>query len=122
MDTKTFIEQVKRNEILDALKSRDYSSLSLKEAFGVISEYPDAIGQLIFGKYRLIITWSSGSSKSICKSEDYIYTLNIASEDNYGNFNWESMKSKELLTRQLFYYMPLIQRFVVDALTDTIDY
>lgn len=46
------------------------------------------------------------------------YVLNIASTENFGAFEWRTMKS--LLKRQMFIFMPLIQKFIVDARTDTL--
>ena len=105
------------------------------------------IGTLTFGKFRLAIehygkhdNFSSNYSDkemvdlinndldmafyaSIVKYDDYVYVLNIAYEDYYGpsgNKPWGPECPPETLHRHLGPYMPIIQKFMVDALTDNL--
>ena len=47
-----------------------------------------------------------------------MFSLNIASTEDYGVFDLNN--AEELLNRQLLIFMPIIQKFIIDALTDTI--
>lgn len=105
------------------------------------------IGTLTFGKFRLAIehygehdNFSSNYSDkemidlinndldmafyaSIVKYDDYVYILNIAYEDYYGPSGhkpWGPECTPETLHRHLAPYMPIIQKFMVDALTDNL--
>ena len=57
---------------------------------------------------------------AVNKIEDNNYILNIASTHNLGAFEWHG--EKELLNRQLSAFMPIINRFIVDVLTDSFKY
>jgi hypothetical protein len=47
------------------------------------------------------------------------FILNISSTENFGAFDWKN--AKELLERQFRMFMPIIQKFMVDALTDSLE-
>lgn len=141
------INITKRNEILDAIwygkvYGKDLSSISLKDMMGPVRDILD-IGQLLFGKYRLVLIYDKRKEglhslfpadkdiaefisnhieeafkKAITEYEPYIYVLNIASVENFGAFTWE--KAGDLLNKQLNIFMPIIQKFIVVAMTDTI--
>lgn len=55
---------------------------------------------------------------SISKIDDHTYTINIASTMNLGAFEWKN--EKELLDRQLSAFMPIIEKFIVGVLTDSL--
>lgn len=145
---KDLIELTKRNEVLDALWysqifNKNIEDLPAKDIFGAAGEVLD-IGQLIFGKYRLVLIYnktvsglytryssddelrdyidnhlSTAFKEAIIPYKPYIYTINLASVTNYGAFSWE--KSGDLLERQLSIFMPIIKEFMVRAVTDTIE-
>ena len=142
------VEITGHNEVLDAewycnLFGKDVSSLSIRDCLGVVGDTLD-LGQLIVGKYRLIIIYDKEKYglHQLFPSEDMmekcilsdlrntfksavtsymegIYFLNIAPVENFGAFDWK--KSKDILARQLKIFMPIIQKFMVDALTDSIN-
>lgn len=56
---------------------------------------------------------------SISKIDNHTYTINIASTMNFGAFEWKN--EKELLDRQLSAFMPVIKKFIVDVLTDSLE-
>lgn len=70
----------------------------------------DAIESNIEEAFGLLIKKISNNS----------YALDIAINENFGNFPWEDGWTKDLLNEQLTIYMPLIQKFIADAMTDTI--
>lgn len=139
------IERFGKNEVLDALwycnvMHINITNVPLKAMLGIAGEV-GGIGQLIFGRYRLIVIYDKkreglhnlfSSDESIkdhiahsldrafeaalCKHLPYIYILNIASTDNFGAFSLS--KEKDLVEKQLKLYMPIIQKFMIDALTD----
>lgn len=51
--------------------------------------------------------------EAVFKKKEAPYFLNIASTENFGAFEWENMRS--LLKRQMTTYMPIIQKFIIDA-------
>ena len=55
---------------------------------------------------------------SICKQEDETFLLNIASTEDFSFFEWKH--AKNLLQRQLGMFMPVIEKFMEDALTGTL--
>lgn len=56
----------------------------------------------------------------IRKIDDKTYYIEIKPNVQYGNFPWEDGWAKDLLNKQLTIYMPLIQKFISDAMTNTI--
>lgn len=147
---KNLVEVFQRNEVLDAIwycdcLEKNVSDLSVRQLLGIVGDFP-IIGQLIFGKYRLLITWGNTVSlsnnfqsdksmrdsilrdpklyflKSIYKKEDYIYILDITTVENFGAFCWKREWAKNLLKQQLVTFLPIIQEFVTDAITDTLDF
>ena len=141
------IEITGRSEVLDALwfcdrLSVNSDTLSLRDMLGVSGEILD-IGQLLFGKYRIVLIYDKmqyglhqkfmsdayvakyinsyteeAFKEAVRPYKPYIYVLNIASVENFGAFSWD--KAGDLLHKQLTIYMPIIQKFMVDALTDTL--
>lgn len=137
------VEILKTNMVLEALKFRDAKNLTVEEAFGIMGEVPYAEGQLIFGKYRLIIEWDLAHhskiegktstekeeyikkhadelfEKCVYKHRDYIYVLNVAMEgytDVRFECTFEAFKASRI---KLF--LPIIQLFIVKSLTDTME-
>jgi hypothetical protein len=55
---------------------------------------------------------------AINMQDDYVFSLNIASAEDFGAFDLEN--AKDLLNKQLLIFIPIIQKFIVDALTDTL--
>lgn len=141
-----YIEIFKTNMFLDAAKyvgEENIGNVSPVIALGVMGEVPYAEGQLIFGKYRLILEWNWKSpiklkgktckdmeeyikthteelyTKYVCKHSDYVYTLNVAM-DNFPDVKFEySFNTFKALAIKNF--MPIIQLFIAKALTDTIE-
>lgn len=58
--------------------------------------------------------------QAIDKYDDYIYVLNIATHECFGNFSWAEGWSKDLLNQQLDTFMPIIQKFIADAVTNSL--
>ena len=56
---------------------------------------------------------------SINKVDVNSYLLNIASTVNLGAFEWEN--EKELLNKQLSMFTPIINKFIIAALTNTLE-
>lgn len=141
------VEITGHNEALDAewycnLFGRGISSLSIRDCLGVAGDVLD-LGQLIVGKYRIVIIYdkekyglhqllpsddkmekyiqsnlSDAFNNAVILYQEGIYLLNIVSVENFGAFDWKN--AKDILDRQLKIFMPIIQKFIVDALTDTL--
>lgn len=141
------VEITGHSEALDAewfcsLLGKDTSSLSIRDCLGAVGDILD-VGQLIFGKYRLVIIYDkqqfglfsffssdkrvgdyifnnteSAFYEAIKEHSPGIYVLNIASVENFGAFDWKN--AKDLLNKQLQIFMPIIQKFMADALTDSL--
>lgn len=58
--------------------------------------------------------------KYAIKNEGNTYYLNIASSEDYGDFDWKGEWAKSLLNKQLSIFMPIIQKIIANALTDTL--
>ena len=56
---------------------------------------------------------------SINKVDVNSYLLNIASTINLGSFEWKN--EKELLNKQLSMFTPIINKFIVAVLTNTLE-
>lgn len=52
------------------------------------------------------------------KVEDKAYLLNIASTEDFGAFEWKN--AKDIIDRQLTVFMPIVQKFMVSALSKTL--
>lgn len=59
--------------------------------------------------------------ESILKKNNSPYLLNIASTEKFGAFPWEGGWPKQYLNKQLSIFMPIIQKFIADALTDKLE-
>ena len=94
--------------------------MSVKDLLGLQFEIPDLIFQINVGKYRLAITYGKGKVGIIKKYKGNIYTLNIRDEGPHASFNWKSGWARNLINKQLSIFMPIIQKFMVDALTDSL--
>lgn len=58
---------------------------------------------------------------AINKIDDNKFILNIASTEDFGDFDWNGdIWSDNLLKKQLTIYMPLIQKFICGAMTGTL--
>lgn len=144
-----YVENYKTYEYLDALRLRGtLDGLSVKELWELLPKVPCGhIGSIIFGKYKLCIEHYGETEGinlrysdremlelikndinkaflvSIHKYDDYVYVLNIAYEDYFGpsgNKPSGAECSPKLLNKHLAPYMPIIQKFMVDALTDNL--
>lgn len=93
---------------------------SVKDLLGLQSEIPEMIYQINIGKYRLAITWGGQWLPVIHKYKGNIYVLNIQDEESRHPFDWRGDWAKDLITKQLHIFMPIIQEFMVEALTDTL--
>lgn len=106
------------------------NTTSVKDLLGLQYEIPYLIFQINVGKYRLAITYGNDEDRIIRKYSDEngivrkykgnIYTLNIQDEEPHANFDWKSKWAKNLINKQLSIFMPIIQKFMVDALTDNL--
>lgn len=141
------VEKFGKNELLDAewyctIFGKSVEDISLSDALGPFGGI-NPVGQLYFGKYRLLLLYDKRGNglhnffssdervanyikrdidaafyDAIKGYSDYVYVLNIASVENFGAFEWKN--AKDILDRQLRIFMPIIQKFMVDALTDNI--
>lgn len=144
---RNLVEVTERNEVLDAIWyskvfGKDIDNLSFADMLGIAGRLK-SIGQLVFGKYRLILIWDktvsglhnnfssdeeikhyittdidSAFTTAIDLFEPYIYILNIASVENYGALSLK--RDKDLLKHQLSIYLPVIEQFMLKAFTDNI--
>lgn len=58
---------------------------------------------------------------AINKNDEGSFVLNIASYENFGEFDWDGDPwSDSLLKRQLEIYKPLIQKFMIDAMNGSL--
>lgn len=140
------IEKFKRNEILDAIwysnvYGKNVEELTLRNILGPVGDI-DSIGQLILGKYRLVLICSNqepsladhfSTDKELAdfirenkdriyptvlkKHGDYIYVLNMKTVQYNYDLHSRGLV-KELLNNAVSIYTPLIQAFMVDAITD----
>lgn len=143
------IEKFKRNEILDAIwysnvYGKNVEELTLRNILGPVGDI-DSIGQLILGKYRLVLICSNqepsladnfSTDKELAdfirehkktinpmvikKHSHYIYVLNIKTVQYIYDLHNRGL-TKELLNNAVSIYTPLIQAFMVDAITDTLE-
>lgn len=141
------VEITGHSEALEAewfctLLDKEVSSLSIRDCLGVAGDVID-MGQIIFGKYRIVVFYdkSKYGLHQLCSSDfklseyiqknlrsafkdaivpykDGIFLLNIASTENLGAFDWKH--AKDILDKQLQIFMPIIHKFMVDALTDSL--
>lgn len=60
---------------------------------------------------------------SIEKIHDNKFVLNVALAENYGNFMQENgcLADKGIINRALAIFMPVIQRFMIEAISNTLD-
>ena len=93
---------------------------SVKDLLGLQAEIPEMIYQVNVGKYRLAITFGGQRPAVIQKYRGNIYTLNIKDDEPHAQFYWKGEWARNLITRQLNLFMPIIQKFMVDALTDSL--
>ena len=56
---------------------------------------------------------------AIQKVDEKIYLLNIASTQEFGAFEWKC--AKDIADRQLTIFIPIIQRFMVAAMTESLE-
>lgn len=141
------VEITGHSEALDAqwychLFGKDLSSLSVRDCLGVAGDVLD-LGQLIVGKYRIVIIYDKEKyglhqlfpsddmiekyvqsnlidafNNAVAIYKEGIYLLNIASVENFGAFEWKN--AKDILDKQLKIFMPIIQKFMADALTNSL--
>lgn len=62
---------------------------------------------------------NSAFNDAVFKKKNSPYFLNIASTENLGAFEWKN--EKPLLDYMMGIYMPIIQKFIVDARTDSLE-
>lgn len=143
------VKKTKQNTVLNALWyaekwGYDKNNIKLCDIFGPGSEIPGNIGQLIFGKYRLILVYTGQEyslashfesdevmqdfinknidnlfRKIIKKHDDYIYTLNVITVTELNDYH-NRFILKPYIQHALDVFMPIIQKFMVDALTDNL--
>lgn len=142
------IESLGRNEVLDAIWysnifGKNVEDLTIKEILGPIGDL-NSVGQLILGKYRLVLIFdnqepsladhfsSNGElvdfiqintdtlyPSALKKYSDYVFTLNIKTvQCNHDLHN--KYLTKDYLKEGLTIYIPLIQEFMIRAITDTL--
>lgn len=113
MNTKDLLELAKEVGIDE--------DTTVNDLLGLQSEIPDLIYQINIGKYRLAITFGGHKPPIIEKFRGNIYILNIQDNEPHAQFNWNSDWAKNLITKQLNIFMPTIQKFMIDALTDSLN-
>lgn len=142
------VENFGRNEVLDAIwytsiLGKDIEDLTVRDILGPVGDL-NSIGQLIFGKYRLVLACSNqepsladhfSTDKELAdfiqknkdelpvlalkKYSDYIYVLNVKTVQ-YNHDLHNRFITREQLTDALTVYMPLIQKFMIAAITNTL--
>lgn len=143
MAKNIFVEQFKDSFVLDALRLRDINTLTINELLGLRADISDFEAQLLFGKYRLVLIWDKSKPslsddftrkeelqafineklneayiKAILKYDEYIYTLNLATVESYGNF--PIYGQNKAVEQQLKLFMPIMCKFMIDALADNL--
>ncbi len=93
---------------------------SIKDLLGLQTEIPNMIYQINVGKYRLAITFGGETEPEIKKHRGNIYTLNIQDYESHANFPWKGEWAKNLISKQLDLFMPIIKEFMVKALVGTL--
>ena len=112
MNTKDLLELAKETGVED--------STSVSDLLGLQAEIPGMIYQITIGKYRLAITFGGNFPSEIRRYRGNIYTLNIQDSETHDMFYWKGEWAKNLIEKQLSEFMPVIQKFMVDALTDNL--
>lgn len=96
------------------------NTTSVKDLLGLQYEIPYLIFQINVGKYRLAITYGNDENGIIKKYKGNIYILDIQGDEHHTNFPWKGEWARNLINKQLSIFMPIIQKFMVDALTDNL--
>ena len=96
------------------------NSTSVNDLLGLQAEISDMVYQITIGKYRLAITFGGKAPSEIKKYRGNIYTLNIQDDEPHAQFHWKGEWARNLINKQLSTFMPIIQKFMVDALTDNL--
>lgn len=147
---KNLVEVTKQNTVLNALWyaerwGYDKENIKLCDIFGPGTDIPGYIGQLIFGKYRLVLIYTGQGyslashfdsdkevhdfisenidalfGRVIKKHADYIYTLNVVSVEELNDLHNRQL-NKLYIKKAFTIFMPIIQKFMVDALTDSLE-
>ena len=104
MNTENLLELVKESGV--------NGNIPVKDFLGLQSVIPYMIYQINIGIYRLAIVyggegWSGFTSYDLFLSDD-------------PGFDWKGEWARELIDKQLSIFMPIIQKFMVDALTDNL--
>lgn len=141
------VEITEQNNVLNALWYADKWGLDIEKTkastlFGPTADILGYIGELLLGKYRLVLTstgqeYSLGScfesdeelanfiaanaegafKRAVKKHSDYIYVLNILTVKEYHYYRTNYVCQKDM-GKDLPIFMPIIQKFMIDALTD----
>lgn len=149
MAKNKYVETFKDSFVIDIQRllqrigmENTFDSLNVGDILGIRGDISDFEGQLLFGKFRLVLAWdnqlgglnehfNSDEEMSayiknnvekafymgVKKYADYIFVLNIATVETYGNF--DVTKDKNLIRKQINTFMPVISKFMIDALTDS---
>ena len=140
MNTEDLLELVKESGV--------NGNIPVKDFLGLQSEIPYMIYQINIGVYRLAIVyggegWSGFNSYDLFSTDDelkdhitehivevfrtvihkyrgHIYVLNVCDNHRYPAFDWKGEWARALIDKQLSIFMPIIQKFMVDALTDNL--
>lgn len=145
-----YVELYKRHEVLDILRIRgSIEGIDKRELLSLVFDAPPLgyIGTLTFGKFRLgILHYGDGDclasrfkteaqmeefiynnldiafEVAVKKIDDYVYYINIIPHDYYGDGNVPDGADTppKYLNKHIAPYMPIIQKFMVDALTDNL--
>lgn len=113
MDTKDLLELTQEVGV--------DGNTTVDDLLGLQSEIPELIYQINVGKYRLAITFGGQEPPTIKKFRRNIYTLNIQDDEPHTQFHWKGKWARNLIAKQLNLFMPTIQKFMVDALTDNLE-
>lgn len=149
MAKNKYVEKFKDSFVIDVQRllqrigmENVFESLNIDDILGVRGQISSFEGQLLFGKFRLVLAWDkqlgglyqhfncdeemsayikNHIEEAFCmgvkKYADYIYILNIATVEDFGNF--DVTKDKNLIGKQIETFMPVISKFMIDALTDS---
>lgn len=72
-------------------------------------------------KQNILLYTNEIFNYAVTRLDDKSYILNIASTEDYGDFDWEGDPwSNSLLRKQINIYKPLIQKFIIDAMNNSL--
>lgn len=111
------MEELFESEILYRVKAKDVTLYIIydkgKWGLHVIFDDDENILDYVFKNTK------EAFDKALLKQDEHSYILNIASTEDFGAFE-NGIPDKSILNYQIKSFMPIIQKFMVDALTDNL--